>query len=72
MKVIFIIISVFLFFSSVKAKNVVIPDAAFKKLLIADSTESGINTNGDGEIQMSEAKKYSGAIRATKKGIRDL
>jgi Leucine-rich repeat (LRR) protein len=49
--------------------NVYIPDANFKATLVANSS---INTNGDDEIQISEAKAFTGWIDAYKKGIADI
>ena len=40
-------------------QNVYIPDANFKNYLIINSA---INTNGDGEIQVSEASSFGGYI----------
>ena len=41
------------------AQNVNIPDANFKAYLVGNTA---INTNGDTEIQVSEAAAYSGQI----------
>ena len=41
------------------AQNVYIPDATFKASLVYDNT---INTNGDAEIQVSEAAAFTGTI----------
>ncbi|MDY0781136.1 choice-of-anchor D domain-containing protein [Tenacibaculum sp. IB213877] len=50
--------------------NVVnIPDANFKTALVGDSS---INTNGDGEIQVSEAQAYTGVIRVDGLSISDV
>ncbi|WP_299675499.1 T9SS type A sorting domain-containing protein [uncultured Tenacibaculum sp.] len=46
-----------------------IPDANFKSVLLADPN---INTNGDEEIQISEAINYSGEIDCRDKSIKDL
>ncbi|WP_299674668.1 hypothetical protein [uncultured Dokdonia sp.] len=51
------------------AQNVNIPDATFKSLLVANTT---INTNGDGEIQMTEATSYTGTISVANQNIQDL
>jgi hypothetical protein len=51
------------------AQNVNIPDANFKAALIGNAA---INTNGDGEIQVSEAEAYTGGINVGSKGIADL
>ena len=48
---------------------VFIPDASFKAALLADA---GINTNGDSEIQVTEAEAYSGRINLIGQGISDL
>ena len=40
-------------------QNVNIPDANFKAYLVGNSA---INTNGDSEIQVSEATAFNGAI----------
>ena len=55
--------------NSIKAQNLSIPDANFKAALVANSA---INTNGDGEIQVSEALAYTGAIDISRKEISDL
>ena len=52
-----------------KAQIVNIPDANFKTFLVGNS---GINTNLDGEIQVSEAQAYMGGIFAGTQGISDL
>lgn len=57
------------FNQSIKAQNVNIPDANFKNYLVSNPS---INTNGDGEIQTSEASAYTGAINATGLNISDL
>lgn len=54
---------------SLNAQNVNIPDVAFKTILLANSS---INTNADGEIDVSEALAYNGPIIATTAGISDL
>lgn len=46
-----------------------IPDAAFKAALIANLS---INTNGNNEIECSEAASYTGAINVSGLGISDL
>ncbi|UNY99023.1 cadherin domain-containing protein [Zhouia spongiae] len=46
-----------------------IPDANFKAVLVANTT---INTNGDSEIQVTEANNYVGSIHIQSKGINDL
>ncbi|MFT6746460.1 MAG: Leucine-rich repeat (LRR) protein [Glaciecola sp.] len=49
--------------------NIYIPDASFKANLVGNAA---INTNGDGEIQLSEAKAFSGTISCRNLGINDL
>ncbi|GAB5565849.1 MAG: hypothetical protein Wins2KO_29120 [Winogradskyella sp.] len=51
------------------AQNVNIPDANFKSYLLGNSS---INTNGDTEIQISEATSFSGSFNAIGLGITDL
>ncbi|WP_281980308.1 choice-of-anchor D domain-containing protein [Tenacibaculum mesophilum] len=46
-----------------------IPDANFKTALVANNA---INTNGDSEIQVSEAQAYSGLIRVDGLSISDV
>jgi Leucine-rich repeat (LRR) protein len=46
-----------------------IPDANFKAALLYEHT---IDTNGDGEIQVSEAESYTGGLYVSNKGIYDL
>lgn len=53
----------------VNAQNVIIPDANFKNYLIS---VPAINTNSDGQIQVSEAAAFSGTINASYKNISDL
>ena len=50
-------------------QNVYIPDANFKSYLVGNSA---INTNGDTEIQVSEATTFSGAINCSNMNIADL
>lgn len=52
-----------------QAQDVNIPNANFKAALVANAD---INTNGDDEIQVSEAAAYSEAIDVSNKGIIDL
>jgi len=59
----------FLLSLSVFGQNVYIPDANFKAYLVADSW---INTNGDAEIQVSEANSYNGSIICANMNISDL
>jgi Leucine-rich repeat (LRR) protein len=53
----------------VNAQNVNIPDANFKAYLVGNAS---INTNGDTEIQVSEASAFTGAINCFNLGISDL
>lgn len=46
-----------------------IPDANFKSALVGNSS---INTNSDGEIQLSEATAYTGALDISNMAISDL
>ena len=50
-------------------QNVNIPDANFKAYLVG---YSAINTNGDAEIQVSEATAFNGSIYCTGMNISDL
>ena len=45
--------------ASTQAQNVNIPDASFKAYLV---NNTAINTNGDNEIQVSEASAFNGVI----------
>ena len=58
MKTTLLFLSVFLSVS-LFGQNVYIPDANFKAYLVGNPE---INTNGDSEIQISEASSYGGAI----------
>ena len=51
------------------AQNVNIPDTNFKTYLVGNSS---INTNGDSEIQVSEAQGFSGTISCSSRNISDL
>ena len=55
--------------ASTQAQNVNIPDADFKAALVGNAT---INTNGDNEIQVSEASVFNGAINVSSLYISDL
>jgi Leucine-rich repeat (LRR) protein len=57
------------FSNMANAQNVNIPDAIFKAALVGNSA---INTNGDGEIQVTEAEVYSGGISVVDMEITDL
>ena len=50
-------------------QNVYIPDANFKNYLV---NNSAINTNGDSEIQVSEASSFTGSISCSSQNISDL
>ena len=68
MKTTLLFLSVFLS-ATLFGQNVYIPDANFKSYLIGNSV---INTNGDTEIQVSEASAFSGAIFCASLNISDL
>jgi len=51
------------------AQNVNIPDAIFKAALVNDPS---INTNRDGEIQITEAAAYTSEINVRGMGIEDM
>jgi hypothetical protein len=51
------------------AQNVNIPDANFKAALVANTA---INTNGDAEIQVSEASAFTDTIDVSSSGINNL
>lgn len=55
--------------ASLNAQNVNIPDANFKAYLVGNAA---INTNSDGEIQVTEASAFSGTINCPSLGIADL
>jgi len=65
------ILAVLVCTSFVKAQdqNVTIPDVAFKTYLIENAQ---INTNGDNEIQLSEAVAFDGTMDCSNKDISDL
>jgi len=50
-------------------QNVNIPDTNFKAWLVGNNL---INTNGDTEIQVSEATAFSGTINCSNMNISDL
>lgn len=58
-----------LMFNPIKGQNVLIPDANFKMYLVGNAL---INTNGDTEIQVSEANAFSGEINCQLMGITNL
>lgn len=53
----------------VQAQNVNIPDANFKAALV---NNTAVNTNGDTEIQVTEAQSYTGVLDLFGKSIADL
>jgi Leucine-rich repeat (LRR) protein len=55
--------------AGINAQNVNIPDASFKANLVGNSA---INTNGDTEIQVSEASSFTGIIDCPFASIVDL
>ncbi|TXK71751.1 T9SS type A sorting domain-containing protein [Mesonia sp. HuA40] len=55
--------------ASLFAQNVHIPDPDLKNVLISNT---GINTNGDGEISFAEAQAFTGVISAPNLNIQDL
>ena len=68
MKTTLLFLSVFLS-ANLFGQNVYIPDANFKAYLVGDSE---INTNGDTEIQVSEANVFTGTIDCDNEGVLDL
>ena len=61
----------FLAFSlNIKSQIVNIPDPNFKNVLLQG--QAGINTNGDNEIQISEAIAFTGTIDCSGQNIKDL
>ena len=64
-----LIIAGFLSCSFAYSQNVIITDANFKAYLIGNSD---INTNGDGEIQLSEANNFTGSIDCPSRNIASL
>jgi Leucine-rich repeat (LRR) protein len=56
------IVTSLLFSAIANAQNVNIPDAVFKSKLV---NNPAINTNGDGEVQVSEAAAFSGVINVS-------
>lgn len=55
--------------SFLNAQNVHIPDTNFKNYLL---NHTGINTDGDTEIQISEAMSFTGTMDCSYRGIADL
>ena len=68
MKTTLLFLSVFLF-ANLFGQDVYIPDANFKACLVGNTN---INTNGDTEIQVSEAVVYDGLIGCIDMNISDL
>jgi hypothetical protein len=68
-KIILSSIALTLFNFAALAQNVNIPDANFKTYLLGNSA---INTNGDTEIQLSEASAFTGLILGNDLSITDL
>ncbi|WP_417430298.1 T9SS type A sorting domain-containing protein [Halpernia sp.] len=69
MRKILLVLTALLFCSFTYAQIVNIPDVNFKAYLVGNSS---INTNGDNEIQISEANNYTGQIYCPSKNIADL
>lgn len=69
MKNLYLLLLVFMTTATLSAQNVTIPDANFKAYLVGNAS---INTNGDAEIQVSEASAYSGQLNCYSLGISDL
>ena len=68
-KILLSIITITAFVFGANAQNVNIPDANFKTYLLGNTL---INTNGDTEIQVSEASSFSGGIDCSNLSIADL
>lgn len=64
-----ILVMLILISTGLVAQNVNIPDANFKTYLVNNSL---INTNNDGEIQISEAIAFTGGISCSNLNINDL
>ena len=65
-----LLITLFILINTISfAQNVTFNDANFKQALV---NNSAINTNGDTEIQISEAAGFTGAIAVPNSGITDL
>jgi len=69
MKKITLSIITVLSFIFVQSQIVNIPDANFKAYLVGNTD---INTNGDGEIQITEAQSYTGSLQVNGLSISDL
>ena len=70
MKKLLLFITLFISVTTLQAQNVNIPDANFKNALLNHTPV--IDTNGDGEVQVSEANAFTGAMEVTNKYIMDL
>ena len=68
-KILLSIITITAFVFGANAQNVNIPDANFKTYLVG---YTAINTNGDTEIQVSEATAFAGQINCSSLSISDL
>lgn len=64
-----VILILILFLNNVAAQNVNIPDPNFKSELVGNTD---INTNGDSEIQVSEAEAFTGNINCSFREISNL
>jgi len=69
MKKLFLLASITFYISQAFAQIVTIPDVNFKAALVGNET---INTNGDAEIQLTEAEAYNLSIEVSDLGITDL
>ncbi|WP_298418251.1 T9SS type A sorting domain-containing protein [uncultured Kordia sp.] len=69
MKLRFLYLVILLITIKLQAQIVNIPDANFKAYLVGNTA---VNTNGDGEIQVSEANSFSGIIYPNNRSIADL
>jgi Leucine-rich repeat (LRR) protein len=69
MKMLALLLTILLVPFLLRAQIVHIPDASFKAALVGNSS---INTNGDDEIQVSEAEAYDGGIYVYNRGIADM
>ncbi|MFT4661464.1 MAG: hypothetical protein ACI8XB_001741 [Patiriisocius sp.] len=68
-KIIISLIVLIIFSAAADAQIVNIPDANFKAILVGNAA---VNTNGDTEIQISEASTFTGAISCSSGLIADL
>ena len=68
-KIILSVLTLLAISTTVNAQNVNIPDANFKNWLL---NNTNLNTNGDLEVQLSEANNYSLAINVGSLSISDL